>query len=1003
MRYLFLALSIAFICFPVDNFAQVFINEGCNKNYQSIQDEDGDSPDWIELYNAGLDTIDLESYSISDDASFPKKWEFPQIKLAPNDFKVVFCSGKNRKGSSSFQFTLSQQNYNPIVGWNIHNLSAPFIWDGISNIIINICSYNNTQYTENSSVRQSMTSFPSTLVSFADGSPVACSTINGGLFSQRPNMKFNGIAVGDGTIINGNTEYPAPYGNWYWGARHQFLFLASELQAAGISAGPITSLGFDVAMTSSEFYNYVDFEITTTSITELTSEFLPTNGHQLHTNFKLDGISEKVYLYKPNELEVSRLTVESPTRDISIGKYTDGSTTLKWLIPSPGESNNSSITYFDTLKSPVISLNSGVYQSNQYVSIKNPNQGVATTLRYTIDGSTPSVNSFLYVDSILITSNTVLRAKVFPVNPTGGILPSDNSVATYLFDVSHTTPILLVTTDENNLYGPQGIFDNFNFDWKKPAHAAYLTEAPGHPIAFQTNAGMRPEGGAGGSRSQPQHSFRLSFADGALGEKPVEYPILPDRPNRTTYSDIYLRNGSNQFLTLPYKDASQVRMMSEGTKNYYSAYRPVTVYINGEYFGLYELREKFNKEYFQVHDGANLDSIELLSMSYFYNLVLRAVEGSVDHFYESYDSLVGLNLTDTNYLSKADRYFDMAHYTDYVIAESWMGNTDWPQNNIKIYRSDKTNNRWRFGLIDLELSLQPNGWTSCTDNHIRYMLDRDPSIPYINIWLRSINNLKYKNYFINRFADLMNTSYKLDVIQATEQRFYNGMFSEMPLEYERWGNPNDIQGQMQQFTQNHLTFKSELACRTNVVRNNLISEFQLDKKVTLNLNVFPDSTGKIKINTITPDTYPWSGIYFDGVPVKMTAIADSGYQFSHWEPNAFIADTLNPVIEENMSENKLFKAYFKAIPPKPDGPEIHFVLFPNPTSSELIIQHDNKTLAKGCFYEIYDLNGRKIAGGEINNNVVQTKVDVKWLRSSIYIVRIKQDEAILETIRFVKY
>ncbi|MBK8343027.1 MAG: CotH kinase family protein [Bacteroidetes bacterium] len=86
----------------------------------------------------------------------------------------------------------------------------------------------------------------------------------------------------------------------------------------------------------------------------------------------------------------------------------------------------------------------------------------------------------------------------------------------------------------------------------------------------------------------------------------------------------------------------------------------------------------------------------------------------------------------------ADKYFDLSHYTDYIIAESWMGNTDWPGNNIKIYRSNKTNYRWRFALIDLELSLNPNGWTTCFYNHIRYMEDQSTDNPYINIWLQSI-------------------------------------------------------------------------------------------------------------------------------------------------------------------------------------------------------------------------------------------------------------------------
>jgi hypothetical protein len=982
--------------------SQVFINEGCNKNFQTIQDEDGDFPDWIELYNAGSQTVNLNSFSLTDNPAQAKKWEFINVSIAPGEFKTVFCSGKNRMGGIPFQFGLSQTDYNPSFGWNTHTLSTPFQWDGVSNIVLNVCSYNNAQYTENSIVRQTATPFASTLASFIDASPAACTSPAGALYNQRPNLKINNIQIGNGTIQNTNTEYPAPYGNWYWGARHQILILASELQAAGVVAGPLSTIAFDVVSTIGELYTYVDFSITPTAMTELTGVFMPENGFQLHTNFKIDTQGEPIMLLNPSELVVSQLVVESPVRDVSIGRFTDGIDVLKWLTPTPAATNNSATTYTDTLISPVFSFPSGVYASSFGVTITNPNSPSNTKLVYTLDGSTPSFNSTAYTSPIAVNATTVLRAKVYPLTTDLELLPSDNTVATYLFNVSHTTPIILVTTDETNLYGANGIFDNYNSDWLKPAHAAYLSEVSGHPLAFETNTAIRPDGGAGGSRSQPQHSFRLSFAHSALGEKPVEYPIIPDRPYRTTYSDVYLRNGSNQYLALPYKDASQVRMMSEGTKNYYSSYRPATVYINGQYFGLYELREKFNKEYFEIHDGADPDSIELLSLSYFYNLVLRAVEGNVGNFWNSYDSFLALNPADANYFTQADNYFDLKHYTDYIIGESWMGNVDWPGNNIKIYRSDKTQNRWRFGLIDLELSMQPNGWTSCTDNHIRYMLDRDPNIPYINIWLRSITNETYRNYFINRFADQMNTSYKNDKLQAFEQAFFNGMLPEMPLEYARWGDPNNIQGQMDGFIQNHLTFKSELACRNNVVRSNLVSEFNLEKQITLQLSVSPDSSGTIKLNTIQPEVYPWTGIYFDGVPVTMNAIPKAGFLFSHWEPNGYITDTLNPVFEGNVSENTPFKAYFNELPPPVDGPEIHFSLYPNPASNQLILSHDNKTQAEGCLFEIYDLNGRILHEAPIDFTSNTTLIDLSKLRASLYFVKIKKNSATVDVIRFIK-
>ena len=982
--------------------AQVIINEGCNKNFQTIVDEDGDSPDWIELYNAGSQTVNLNSFSLTDNLVYPKKWEFWGVSMAPGEFKTVFCSGKNRMGGIPFQFGLSQTNYNPSVGWNTHTLATPFQWDGFSNIVLNVCSYNNTQYTENSVVTQTSTPFASTLVSFVDGSPAACNSSLGSLYNQRPNLKINNFQIGNGTIQNTNTEYPAPYGNWYWGARHQILILASELQAAGVVAGPLSTIAFDVVSTIGELYTYVDFSITTTAMTELTGVFMPENGFQLHANFKIDTQGEPITLLDPSEIVVSQLVVESPVRDVSIGRFTDGTDVLKWLTPSPAATNNSATTYTDTLISPAFSFSSGVYEDAFTVNITHPNSPTNTKLVYTLDGSTPTFNSSVYNLPISVTTTTVLRAQVYPLTTDMELLPSDHTVATYLFNVNHTTPIVLITTDQTNLYGPAGIFDNYNSDWLKPAHAAYLTEESGHPLAFETNTAIRPDGGAGGSRSQPQHSFRLSFAHAALGEKPVEYPIIPDRPNRTTYSDVYLRNGSNQYLSLPYKDASQVRMMSEGTKNYYSSYRPASVYINGQYFGLYELREKFNKEFFEVHDGANSDSIELLSLSYFYNLVLRAVEGNVDNFWNSYDSFLALNPSESNYFAQADNYFDLKHYTDYIIGESWMGNVDWPGNNIKIYRSDKTQNRWRFGLIDLELSMQPNGWTSCTDNHIRYMLDRDPNIPYINIWLRSITNETYRNYFINRYADQMNTSYKNDKLQAFEQAFFNWMLPEMPMEYARWGDPNNIQGQMDGFIQNHLIFKSELACRSNVVRSNLVSEFNLEKQITLALSVSPDTAGSIQLNTIQPEEYPWTGIYFDGVPVTMNAIPKAGFLFSHWGPNGYITDTLNPVFEGNVSENTPFKAYFSEIPPPVDGPDIHFSLYPNPASNQLVLSHDNKTLAEGCLFEIYDLNGRVLYQAPLDFASTTMSIDISKLRASLYFVKIKKNNATLDVIRFVK-
>jgi hypothetical protein len=311
---------------------------------------------------------------------------------------------------------------------------------------------------------------------------------------------LNNAIIGTGTIQNGNTEYPAPFGNWYWGARHQILIRASELSASGLSTGMINSIGFEVAATNGENYTYVDFHFNTTSLTELTNEFIPVQGNLIHTNFKLDGNGETVYLFDPSQQLVSSLTVETPNADISIGRSPNASSVIKWMSPSPGSTNNTSSVYSDSLSRPISSHISGVINSSFYLKLNHTNTEPCK-LVYTTNGDEPTVNSTTYTDSIFIYQKTVIRAKVFPLNANSTFLPSQQTILTFLFNISHDTPILMVTTDQSNLYGANGIFDNWSSDWIKPAHAVYLNEGIGHPFVFERFTSMRMDGGAGGSRS----------------------------------------------------------------------------------------------------------------------------------------------------------------------------------------------------------------------------------------------------------------------------------------------------------------------------------------------------------------------------------------------------------------------------------------------------------------------------------------------------------------------
>jgi hypothetical protein len=981
-------------------FGQLVINEGSNKNYSILADEDGEFDDWIEIYNAGSTPVDLFNYSLSDNDDEPGMWAFPHDILAPGEFRIVYCSEKNRLATAPFTNVMLDQGFIPQIGWNDHNFTTPFVWDGFSNIVLNVCSYVSAGYTENSIFKLNQTDFNSSIFNFVDGSDASCSFNTGQISNVRPNIRINGIALGEGDLQNETTSYPAPYGNWYFSARNQFLFKASELIEAGINPGNIESIAFEVLSTNPTQYDYIFLSLNNVGIDEFSGNFMNEMGYQYHSNFKINTNGENVYLFSPENNLVSQLNVDAQAMDLSIGRLPNGSNNIGlFLNPSPNATNNGNQQYSEFALPPVFSVNSGVFQNIVNLSIFNANSGTSQ-IRYTLDGSDPTISSELYDGNVIqIFQTAVIKARCFKT----GFLPSEIKSASYLIGISHTTPILSLVTDVDNLYGPNGNFTNFNNDWLKSAHVQYFDETPEHNLIFSQATGMIQDGGAGGSRSHPQHSFRLELDHGTVGGNAVNYPLIPNKSERTEFSKIYLRNGSNQYQVLPHKDAMQVEMMCAPTNNYHSGWRPVSVYINGGYFGLYELREKFDSQFFEVYDNADPASVEILSLSFFYGSILRAVEGSVDSYYDSYENWSNISISNPNYIEQMNSYFDVNYYIDYIIGETWMGNADWPQNNIKIYRSNATNNAWRFCIQDLELSLNPNGWTDCYHGAIERLINESPNNIFTNIWLNSMENDRFHDLFINRYADLMNSAYLNDSLISIADEFFEETIIEMPRQFARWGDPNNVNGQMNDFINNNELFKDDLLCRTEQVRNEIENIYNLPKQVDLELDVFPAGAGKIRINSIVPESYPWEGIYFDGIPVKLTAIANEGFIFSNWNENSIINNTLNPVINDTLEFlTNSFTAFFT-----PDETGISnlvsndLFISPNPAQQFIHVALKNTPKFKSSF-QIIDLEGKIIHEGIWESGVQKMNIDLGQVSKGIYVLRVTDGINHSFTKRFVK-
>ena len=246
------------------------------------------------------------------------------------------------------------------------------------------------------------------------------------------------------------------------------------------------------------------------------------------------------------------------------------------------------------------------------------------------------------------------------------------------------------------------------------------------------------------------------------------------------------------------------------------------------------------------------------------------------------------------------------------------------------------------------------------------MLNYDHENPYIHIWQKGIQNTKFKNYFINRFADLMNTSYLFSRLSSVENSMYIQTINEMPNEFLRWKDTSSVSTLMTNFNNNRFAFLYQLSKRTQQVRNHIQSHFSLSGQVNVTLNVLPAGAGKIKISTIFPDSLPWTGVYFNGNPVKITAFPNPGYNFAYWDTNAVLAvrDT-NMSVLINVTSDAVFNAVFTVTP------------FVGRLSISELNYHSNNTRDAGDWIEFHnygngpmDISGWKFTDSTVYHNFI---------------------------------
>ncbi len=912
ITFLFLVVLISL---NNDLFSQdLMINEVMASNATNIVDDFGEHTDWIEIYNYGATAVDLQDFGLSDHKSNPFMWVFPGITIQPSEYMIIYASGRDVREVGLHCKTIV--DWGDTCKYIIPTEEPPSDWKTVG--------FNDASWGEGPSGfgyddDDDATIVPTGTISIfirkvftIDDTSGIKSAILHVDYDDGFVAYLNGVEIARSYL--GTPGVPVPYDQfasshegliWQGGSPERFdIDISGSLLNEGDNVLAIQI--HNTSGTSSDMTMIPFFTLCKNSSFDggdYINPILNFTQSALHTNFKIKSEGDTLVLTNASGQVVDeKLTGNIPV-DISLGRKPDG--THNWYYfdePTPGESNTTQEYGISSVEEPLLSHPGGFYTSGFNLTISPVNAG--DPVYYTTDCSEPGLSSSLYSGPVSISSTTIIRARVIK----SGELPGPIVSSTYFFERTFDLPVISVYSDPYNLWdynygmyadGPgwtssfphQGA--NFWEDWERPANVE-MYESDGN-LAFSINAGIKIFGGW--SRGFPQKSLSV-FARKKYGDADIAYNIFPDKAI-SKFEAVVLRNSGNDWNSTMFRDAmitSLVRPLDVDVQ----AYRPAVGFLNGEYWGIHNIREKINEHYLASNYNLDPDSIDLLEGQN------NVINGDGTHYANMYSFIANNDMTNSSNYEYIKTQMEVDNYIRYMLSQIYCNNKDWPGNNLKYWRPATDNGRYRWIMYDTDFGFSI--WSQdYAVNTLAFTLVANSSsyanAPWATLIFRKLTqNTEFRNSFINQFADRLNTNFKAENVIDHIDDMIEVIENEIPYHSSKWPDLGNFWGKvddMKTFAEN----------RVDNVRQHIIDQWpSVTEHNPVNVYVYPENAGRIKINTIYPDEYPWSGRYFKDVPIELTAFPKEGYSFVEWTGDIAWDEA---TISVNPSEALSFTANFE--------------------------------------------------------------------------------------------
>jgi hypothetical protein len=589
----------------------------------------------------------------------------------------------------------------------------------------------------------------------------------------------------------------------------------------------------------------------------------------LHTGFKLSADGEEIALFNTEGILIDSVSFGFQEPNISFGKRT--SVSQQWVFftdATPGSANSTSF-YEGIVKSePDFSVSGGIFNEAITLNLRTVYGG---EVRYTLDGSEPNAQSSLAGSPISISKNTVVRARILKTAQ----LPGPVITNSYFIDTNHELtdlPIVSIASNPENFWDPvKGIYvvHDSKPDWEIPINIELFENDGRDKATFNLPAGAKSTGLY--SWQLPEKMLGISFRK-EYGASKLEYPLIFDK-QRKVYDTFSLRASGSDWGNTMFRDGMIQTASVENTSIDESGFRACVVFINGEYMGVHNIREKIDEDYVVGNHGLEPETFDMIE------------ETDQGHYAETGDfeannfflSLLSKDLTDqANYNALANE-MDIEEFTEMVCTEVYSGNSSIGHNLMKW--KPKDSGKWKWILMDLD-----RGFNSVNGQLINFYLN-ESDWPFKQL----MKNADYKKKFGLKLSDLLFTTFNPDRMVARIEKHKKTIEAEMPKHIARWkgtkgtGNYSNISAisSMDYWLTEVEDLKTYAVARPNVVLTDL-TNYGFQEPIDITIASTPANSGTLTFNGLKIPVDVCNGGYPSGETVKLTAEAKAGYKFIGW-------------------------------------------------------------------------------------------------------------------------